>query len=195
MRKKYKLKENYIVVILFMIFFLFQFIQIFQFKFFVQSDDFGYIANSAFFAGYNWNPYTGDMTPYYNIGFSIFSAFAFRIFHSATAIYQCLLFTILVWQLILMYFVYRISYEFFKLDKKISAVIAILYSIGTMSPQTGLYIDFIFFAKGKRRKWEKAKNIFCFGSRCHCSKLCSAYKIFNYCRNCFGSRFFISSYL
>ena len=47
MRKKYKLKENYIVVILFMIFFLFQFIQIFQFKFFVQSDDFGYIANSA----------------------------------------------------------------------------------------------------------------------------------------------------
>ena len=139
MRKKYKLKENYIVVILFMIFFLFQFIQIFQFKFFVQSDDFGYIANSAFFAGYNWNPYTGDMTPYYNIGFSIFSAFAFRIFHSATAIYQCLLFTILVWQLILMYFVYRISYEFFKLDKKISAVIAILYSIGTMSPQTGLY--------------------------------------------------------
>ena len=72
MRKKYKLKENYIVVILFMIFFLFQFIQIFQFKFFVQSDDFGYIANSAFFAGYNWNPYTGDMTPYYNIGFSIF---------------------------------------------------------------------------------------------------------------------------
>ena len=62
--------------------------------------------------------------------------------------------------------------SFFKLDKKISAVIAILYSIGTMSPQTGLYfmaeipfafvciLILYFFAKGKRRKWEKAKNIF-----------------------------------
>lgn len=139
MRIKSKLREKDIVIILFLLFFVFQFIQIFRFNFFVQSDDFGYIANAAFFAGYNWNPYTGNMTQYFNIGFPFFASFAFKLFHTLETVYQCLLFVIVVWQTLLMYLVYKMLGRFLDTGKTEAAVIALLYSMGTMAPQNGLY--------------------------------------------------------
>ena len=137
--KKYNcMKEKYLIPGLFFIFFLFQFIQIFQFKFYVQADDFAYVANSAYFAGYNWNPYVGNMTPFYNIGFSIFGAWAFWLFDNPASIYQGLLMVILVFQILLMYLIYRIVYEYLEVDKRSAAVIALLYSMTTMAPQCGL---------------------------------------------------------
>lgn len=133
-----KLKEKDIVRILFIIFFVFQFVQIFRYKFYVQSDDFGYIADAAFFAGYNWNPYTGNTAPYYNIGFPVFSSLAFKLFHGPSAIYKGLLFSIIIWQSGLMYLVYKMLNRFFAMEKKDAAVIALLYSMGTMAPQNGL---------------------------------------------------------
>lgn len=134
-----RLKKNGFVKVLFVTFFVFQFVQIFQFDFFVQSDDFGYIANTAFFAGYNWNPYTGNMTQYFNIGFPITGAFAFHLFDDVTWIYRCLLVVIIIWQCALMYLIYRLSYEFFEMTKNQAGVITFLFSIGTMGPQNGLY--------------------------------------------------------
>lgn len=133
-----RLKEKDFVGILFIIFFVFQFIQIFRFGFFVQSDDFGYIANAAFFSGYNWNPYTGNMTQYFNIGFPVFASFAFKLFHNPASIYKCLLFVIVAGQTVLMYLVYKMLNKFFEMDRKAAAVIALLYSMGTMAPQNGV---------------------------------------------------------
>lgn len=132
-------KERYLIGIVFFAFFVFQSVQIFRFNFFVQSDDFGYIADAAFFAGYNWNPYTGDMTPYYNIGFPLLSSWAFKCFNNPISIYRCLLFNIVLCQMLTMFVVYRLSNKFFGMTTGKAAIIAFLYSIGSMAPQNGLY--------------------------------------------------------
>ena len=56
MKRLKELDEKKVVQIIMVGFFIFNFVQIFMYKMFVQSDDFGYIADAAFFAGYNWNP-------------------------------------------------------------------------------------------------------------------------------------------
>lgn len=137
--KKEEKSEKYIIIFGCIIFIIIQAIQIGQFKFYVQSDDFGYIANSAFFAGYNWNPYTGNMTPYYNIGFSIFTTWAFRIFDNPMTIYRAFLFFIVFVQILLMIVVYNIAVKHLNMDRKHATLVGLMCTLGTMSPQSGLY--------------------------------------------------------
>lgn len=134
-----KLNEKKFVFFVFVLFFVFNFVQIFAFKMYVQSDDLGYIANAAYFAGYNWNPYTGDMTQYFNIGFPISASWVFKIFNNPIWIYRGLLFVIIIWQMVLMCIVYRIIYKQFRQNKKVAICLAFVYSIGSMAPQNGLY--------------------------------------------------------
>lgn len=121
------------------IFIFLNIIQIGQFSLFSHSDEFGYIANTAFFGGYNWNPYTGNMTPYYNIGFSIFVSFIFRICKDIVTIYRLLLLYIVFLESILFIFVYLISNRHLKMNTTQSSIIALMYSMGTMAPQNALY--------------------------------------------------------
>lgn len=122
-----------------LIFGIFNFVQIPEFLFYVQSDDFGYIADAAYFAGYNWNPYTGDMTPYYNIGFSIVSALFFRISSDPVHIYRLLLAYIVILQIVLLVIVYFIGKRHLKMSEIQASIIALMYSMGTLAPQNGLY--------------------------------------------------------
>ena len=139
MKRLKELDEKKVVQIIMVGFFIFNFVQIFMYKMFVQSDDFGYIADAAFFAGYNWNPYTGDMTQYFNIGFPITGAWVFKVFDDPIWIYRGLLFVMVIWQSVLMYLVYRLIHDHLRQSKKNAVLMALLYSIGSMAPQNGLY--------------------------------------------------------
>lgn len=131
--------EKYLLCIYIIGIVIFQMYWITKFAFFVQSDDFGYIANTAFFAGYNWNNYTGDMTPYYNIGFSWIPAFFLRFVDSFDDIYKILLVYILCLQLILLILVYNILIRFFKAKKNEASFVALFYTMSSFSPQNAQY--------------------------------------------------------
>ncbi len=119
--------------------FFFQLSQIFKFNIYVSSDDFGYIADTVFFAGNSWNPYTGDITPYYPIGFTWPIAFIVNLVESPAELYRGLLCYILVLQLLLMYVVYRIETRILMLGNLNAAIVSLLYTLGAMAPQAGIY--------------------------------------------------------
>lgn len=53
----------------------------------VFDDEFGYLANAAFFAGFDWSGIVSGV-PYYSYGYSILLAPLFRLFREPTHIYQ-----------------------------------------------------------------------------------------------------------
>lgn len=117
----------------------FQIFWILKFKMYVQSDDFGYIADTFYFAGYNWNNYTGDMTPYYSIGFSWIPALLVRLTDNFIYIYQGMLGYILVLQIISYYLVYKIVTKYLNVNGPDASFITLIYSMSSIAPQTGQY--------------------------------------------------------
>lgn len=134
-----KFKENYLSYVCIILMSIFQIYWILQYKFYVQSDDFGYMANAAYFAGYSWNNYTGDMTPYYNIGFSYLPAIFFRMTLNPTIVYRLLLIYILGLQILSYIFVYKIFIKFLRQNKAAASIGALVYSVSIFSPQSGMY--------------------------------------------------------
>ena len=170
-----KLKENYILYLCLAFICLFQLFWIMQFQFYVSSDDFGYIADAAYFAGYNWNNYTGDMTPYYPTGFSVIPAFFFRITSNPVIVYRLLLVYIVLLQIVSYILVYKILIRFLGQGHRAAAVGAFAYSISSFSPQSGLYymseipyalsvlmiLYFLLASVDEDRKKKKIYSVFC----------------------------------
>lgn len=60
------------------------------YQLYVLHDEFGYWANAAYFAGYDWSGIT-TISPYYSYGYSFLLALLFHIFHDSVAMYRCAL--------------------------------------------------------------------------------------------------------
>ena len=94
----------------------------------VMNDEFGYLGNAAFFAGYNWSSILTDV-PYYSYGYSLILAPLYILFQNASVIYIGVYIINTIFLIIAFYSLYYVSGVLFKETGSLLKILVCLVAV------------------------------------------------------------------